>query len=43
MIEYFIVELFIDDPRYLSLCYAHYILLKYALNPNSMIEIAPEL
>ena len=42
---FFIVELFIEDTQYLSLYCARYILLsnEYTLNPNSMIEIVPEL
>ena len=41
---YFIVELFIEDTQHLSLCCARYMiyLVEFTLNPNSMIEIAPE-
>ena len=38
-IEYFIVELFIEDTQYLPLSTC----VEYVLNPNSIIEIAPEL
>ena len=42
-IEYFIVELFIDELQYLSLCCALYNFVEYTLNTNPMIEVAPKL
>ena len=35
------LELFIEDTQYLSLCCVY--LVEYALNPNLLIEMAPEL
>ena len=42
LIEYFIVELLIEESQYF-LCVVLDNLIEFTLNPNSMIEIAPEL